>query len=137
MEYKLTFKDFNEALKGNKLLGLKCKECGTITVPPKMVCRRCASPDMEVVELKGKGKIQTFTTCNVAPEGREDEVPYIILLVELDEGPWIMGNLTGTDPTTATVELIGKRVKMGETKVFTGDKYSAGEGARPLFSLET
>ncbi|MBA7632662.1 hypothetical protein ES703_40214 [subsurface metagenome] len=46
-----------------------------------------------------------------------------------------MGNLTGTDPTTVTVELIGKRVKMGETKVFTGDKYSAGEGARPLFNL--
>ena len=137
MEYKLTFKDFNEALKGNKLLGLKCKECGTITVPPKMVCRKCASPDLEVVELKGTGKIQTFTTCNVAPEGREDEVPYVILLVELDEGPWIMGNLTGIDPKTTTVELIGKRVKMGGNKVFPGDKYSAGEGARPLFSLET
>lgn len=137
MEYKLTFKEYNEALKENKLLGLKCKGCGTITIPPKMVCRKCASPDMEVVELKGTGKIQTFTTCNVAPEGREDEVPYTILLVELDEGPWIMGNLTGIDPTTLTVELIGKRVKMGDNKVFSGDKYSAGEGARPLFSLET
>ena len=137
MEYKLTFKGYNEALKENKLLGLKCKECGTITVPPKMVCRKCASPDMEIIELTGKGKIQTFTTCNVAPEGREDEVPYIIALVELDEGPWIMGNLTGIDPTTATVELIGKRVRMGDNKVFPGDKYSAGEGARPLFSLQT
>ena len=137
MEYKLTFKDYNEALKENKLLGLKCQECGTITVPPKMVCRKCASPDMEIIELTGKGKIQTFTTCNVAPEGREDEVPYIIVLVELDEGPWIMGNLTGIDPTTATVELIGKRVRMGDNKVFPGDKYSAGEGARPLFSLQT
>jgi len=137
MEYKLTSKDYNEALKEDKLLGLKCKECGTITVPPKMVCRKCASPDMEIIELTGKGKIQTFTTCNVAPEGREDEVPYIIVLVELNEGPWIMGNLTGIDPTTATVELIGKRVRMGDNKVFPGDKYSAGEGARPLFSLET
>lgn len=136
MEYKLTFKDYNEALKENKLLGLKCKGCGTVTIPPKMVCRKCASPDMEVVELKGTGKIQTFTTCNVAPEGREDEVPYVILLVELDEGPWIMGNLTGIDPTTLTVELIGKRVKMGDNKVFSGDKYSAGEGAKLLFSLE-
>ncbi|HUV75903.1 MAG TPA: Zn-ribbon domain-containing OB-fold protein [Dehalococcoidales bacterium] len=137
MEYKLTFKDYNEALKENKLLGLKCQECGTVTVPPKMVCRKCTSPNMEVVELTGKGKIQTFTTCNVAPEGREDEVPYVILLVELDEGPWIMGNLTGIDPKTATTELIGKRVKMGDSKVFSGDKYSAGEGARPLFDLET
>jgi len=136
MEYKLSFKDYSEALKENKLLGLKCKECGAITVPPKMACQKCTSPDMEIVELKGNGRIRTFTTVNVAPEGREDEIPYTILLVELDEGPWIMGNLDGIDPATATMELIGKRVKMGH-KVFPGDKYSAGEGARPLFTLET
>ena len=135
MEYKLTFKDYNEALKENKLLGLKCKACGAITVPPKMVCRQCTSPDMEIVELKGTGKIQTFTTVFVASEGRESECPYTIVLVELDEGPWIMGNLGDIDPAEATMELIDKRVKMGH-KVFPGDKYSAGEGARPLFSFE-
>ena len=138
MEYKLSFQEYNEALKQNKLLGLKCRACGKITVPPKMVCRNCASPDLEVLELKGTGKIQTFTTCNVAPEGRENEVPYTILMVELDEGPWIMGNLTGIDPDKATVEeLIGKRVRMTATRVFPGDKYSAGEGASPTFVLET
>jgi len=135
MEYKLTFKEYNEALKQNKLLGLKCQDCGAITVPPKMVCRKCTSPDMEIVELTGKGKIKTFTTVNVAPEGREGEVPYIIVLVELDEGPWLMGNFIGTDPGNANMELISKRVKMGH-KVFTGDKYSAGEAASPLFSFE-
>lgn len=136
MEYKLTFRDYNGALKKNKLLGLKCSECGVITVPPKMVCRKCASPDMDIVELGGKGKIQTFTTVYVAPEGRQGECPYIIVLVELDEGPWIMGNLIDIDPSEATMELIGRRVKMGR-KVFPGDKYSAGDGARPLFSFET
>ena len=136
MEYKLTFKDYNEALKENKLLGLKCKACSAINVPPKMVCLQCASLDMEIVELKGTGKIQTFTTVNVASEGREAECPYTIVLVELDEGPWIMGNLSGTDPSQATMELVGRRVKMGH-KVFPGDKYSSGEGASPLFSLAT
>ena len=135
MGNKLTFEAYNEALKGNKLLGLKCKDCGTVTVPPKMACRQCASPDMEVVELKGKGKIQTFTTVHVAPEGRNDEVPYTIVMVELDEGPWIMGNLVSIEPEKATMELIGKKVKM-DNKVFSGDKYSAGDAARPLFSLE-
>ena len=136
MEYKLTFKDYNEALKQNKLLGLKCNSCGTVTVPPKMVCRQCASPAMDIVEISGKGKIETFTTIFVAPEEREDEIPYMIVLVELDEGPWIMGNLTGIDPGEATMELIGKRVKMGH-EVFCGDKYSAGDAARPVFSFET
>lgn len=138
MEYKLTYKEYSEALKQNKLMGLKCKSCGTVTVPPKMVCRSCAGPELEVLELKGTGRIQTFTTCNVAPEGREDEVPYIIMLVELDEGPWIMGNLIGVDPEKAAMETVmGKRVRMTETRVFHGDKYSAGEGASPTFTLES
>ena len=136
MEHKLSFKDYNEALKQNKLLGLKCKQCGTITAPPKINCESCNSADIDVVELSGKGKIQTFTTVFVAAEGREGEVPYVIVLVELDEGPWLMGNLTGIEPDKATLEIIGKRVKM-EHKVFPGDKYSAGDGASPLFSLET
>ena len=137
MEYKLTFKEYNEALKKNKLLGLKCNDCGAITVPPKMVCRECTSPDMDIIEMNGKGKIRTFTTVNVASEGRENEVPYTIVLVELDEGPWIMGNLVGVEPEKATMEvLMGKKVKMTEPSVFPGDKYSAGEGASPAFVLE-
>ena len=134
MEYKLTFKEYNEALKNDKLLGLKCKDCEGITVPPKMVCRKCTSSNMDVIELKGSGIIQTFTTVNVASEGREDEVPYIIVLVELDEGPWIMGNLINIDPREATMELIGKRVNFGH-KVFPGDKYSDGDAASPVFSF--
>jgi len=135
MEHKLTFKDYNEALKQNKLLGLKCKQCGTITVPPKIVCGNCASADLDIVELSGEGKIQTFTTVFVPPEGRESECPYVIVLVELDEGPWIMGNLTGIDPNKVTMDIMGKRVNMGFA-VFPGDRYSAGDAARPLFSLE-
>ena len=135
MEHKLTFKGYNEALKQNKLLGLKCKQCGTITVPPKIACGNCASADLDIVELSGKGKIQTFTTVFVPPEGRESECPYVIVLVELDEGPWIMGNLTVIDPNKVTMDIMGKKVKMGHA-VFPGDRYSAGDEARPLFSLE-
>ena len=135
MEHKLTFEAYNEALKQNKLLGLKCKECDTITAPPKMACRKCASRDMEVITLTGKGKIQTFTTVYVAPEGFRNEVPYTIVMVELDEGPWLMGNLTGIDPKETTTELIGKKVKM-EHKVAPDDEYSANSIATPLFRLE-
>jgi uncharacterized OB-fold protein len=90
---------------------------------------------MDIVELSGKGKIQTFTTVFVPPEGRESECPYVIVLAELDEGPWIMGNLTGIDPNKVTMDIMGKKVTMAHA-VFPGDKYSAGDEARPLFSLE-
>jgi uncharacterized OB-fold protein len=134
VEYKLTSKSYYEALKQDKLLGLRCRACNAVTVPPAMVCRGCTGQNLEIVGLRGSGRIRSFTTVYVAPEGRESEVPYIIVLVELDEGPWLMGNLTGIDPATVSMALIGKEVKMGH-KVFTGDKYSAGEGVSPLFSL--
>ena len=135
MDYKLTFKEYSQALKENRLLGLKCRQCATITVPPRMVCRKCASPELDIVDLSGQGTIETFTTAFVAAEGREDEVPYTIVMVALDEGPWLMGNLIGIDPEKVGMEIMGRRVKLGH-RVFTGDKYSAGEAARPIFSLE-
>lgn len=134
MEHKLIFKDYNEALQQNKLLGLKCQECNAITIPPKMVCSQCGGPELEIIEVKGSGKIKTFTTVFVAAEAREEEIPYTIVMVELDDGPWIIGNLEGIDPKEASMEIMGKAVKMRH-KVFAGDKYSAGEGARPLFSI--
>ena len=136
MEHTLIYKDYNEALKENRILGVKCASCGVITTPPKMVCPKCAGTDLSVAQLKGSGKIRTFTTVYVGAEGREDEVPYVIVIVELEEGPWIMGNLDGIDPAGASMELIGKSVTMTGNRVFPGDAYS-GEGARPLFSLST
>jgi len=134
MEAKLTFQQYSEALKENRLLGLRCA-CGAVTTPPRMVCRRCASTELEVITLSGRGKIKTFTTAFVAAEGREAELPYTIVIVELDDGPWLVGNLDGLEPEKVTMDVIGKRVKM-KHRVFAGDKYSAGEAARPLFSLE-
>ncbi len=134
MEYKLTSKAYYDALKQSRLLGLKCKACGAISATPRMVCRKCGSTDLEIVQLKGTGKIRTFTTVYVASEGREAECPYVLVMIELEEGPWIMGNLDGVDPTKVTMEVIGKKVKMG-SKVFAGDKYSAGDSARVLFSF--
>ncbi len=134
MEYKLDFQTYSKALKENRLLGLQCKECSTVTCPPQLVCGDCTSGDVEVMELTGKGKIVTFTTTHVAPLGREVEAPYTIVMVALEEGPWILGNLIDIDPTTAGMDLIGKEVKLGH-KVFPGDMYSGGEAARPLFSF--
>ncbi len=134
MEYKLTAKMFAEALKKNRLLGLKCNICGAYTVPPKKVCLECASEDLEIVELSGWGQIQTFTVIQVPPEGFE--APYIVGMAELDEGPWLVGNIVGVDPDEATMDLIGKRVKLGH-KVHPGDKFSAGEMVAVTFSPQT
>ncbi len=140
MEYKLTFKEYNKSLKKGKLLGLKCTDCGKYTCPPKMACQECGSTNMEVEQLKGSGKVVTFTVSYVPPEGREAEVPYTIVMVELEEGPWLLGNLTDIDPNKVKVDLIGKQVQLssmmktlpGDTYMM-GDKEAEGSFARPTF----
>jgi scaffold protein (connect acetoacetyl-CoA thiolase and HMG-CoA synthase) len=132
MNYPLTFEDFSKSLKADVLLALVCRACGEIVCPPRMVCPQCATSDFDVVPLEGRGCIKSFTTTYVAPLGREAEAPYTIVLVELNEGPWIVGNLVDIDPYSVSMDLIGKSVMLRH-KVFPGDLYSAGEAARPLF----
>jgi uncharacterized protein len=112
MGSQISVKEYLAALKENKLLGLKCRDCGFITAPPRLACRRCAGQNTELVELSGKGKIATFTSVYIPPESRRGKTPYLVVMVELAEGPWIMGNLNGTDPAAASLDLIGRKVIM-------------------------
>ncbi len=130
--YKLTHREYFAALKENRLKGLKCMDCGTITVPPKATCEECSSVNLEVTSLSGEGTVKTFTVIRVAPEGLE--APYVVVLVELEEGPWLMGNLDGVEPDQAGMDLIGKQVTLGH-RLITQMKYTAVDGVVPLFSL--
>jgi uncharacterized protein len=130
--YKLTHVQYFEALKQNILKGLKCLDCGTITVPPKAVCDDCGSTNQEITQLSGDGTIKTFTVVRMAPEGFT--APYVVVLAQLREGPWLTGLLNCRDPESATMELIGKPVKLGH-QVMQHMKHSAGEGVVPEFSL--
>jgi len=132
MEYKISIEQYTAALKESRLLGLRCKNCGAVTAPPRMVCRKCAGTDLEICELSGKGKIVTFTSVYVPPANRQGETPYLVIMVELEEGPWLMGNLDALDPRNAGFELIGKRVKLiPRTQNSRDDRSSV-----PLFILD-
>ena len=133
MESKITVKEYLAALRENRLLGIKCTECGFITAPPRLACRKCAGQDTEVVELSGKGQIATFTSIYIPVESRRGHTPYLVVMVALDEGPWIMGNLSGVDPATASLELIGQRVKI---KMPPSGEDISPDGIAPLFVLD-
>ncbi len=64
--------------------------------------------------LSGRGEIFSFTTMYNVPQGYEDQKPYTVALVKLDEGPMVTAQLTDID---AGDVQIGMRVEMVTRKL--------------------
>ncbi|MBZ0310478.1 MAG: OB-fold domain-containing protein [Anaerolineae bacterium] len=65
----------------------------------------------------GLGEIYSFTTVMDAPEGFEENAPYVLALVKLDEGPIITAQLT--DISSPEQVQIGLRVEMVTRRIRT------------------
>jgi uncharacterized OB-fold protein len=134
MNDTLTFDQYQKGLEQGQLLGLHCESCKAITFPPQGVCHKCSGSRLKSTEMCGKGTIRTFTVVRVAPEGKLP--PYVVAMVELEEGPWVMGNLLNIDPNEANMSLMGEKVNVG-SQVVEGDVYSIGDTRVITFTVDT
>jgi len=121
MAYRLTFETYQKGLENGRFLGIQCRDCNAVSFPPQGVCRACSGVHLDVCELKGDGILRTFTVIRVAPEGKK--APYVVAMVELDEGAWVLGNLVDIHPDDVHMGLMGRRVKLG-SRLVNGDTYS-------------
>ena len=97
---------FWEGSKAHKLLLQRCSDCGAYQSFPQSCCRKCLSENSEWTEASGKGKIYSFTVVHRPPSHTfEEDVPYVVAIVELDEGPRIMSNIIKTDPGNIRVDM--------------------------------
>ncbi len=78
--------DFARYLKDGYLMGSKCKKCGSTSFPPRADCDNCMSGDFEFFEISGKAQLNTFSKIVAAPTGFEDVAPYLVGVVDLEEG---------------------------------------------------
>jgi len=86
-----TIESFYHFISEGKLMAAKCKKCDTLLLPPRPVCTNCFSEDFEWVELKGKGKLLTYTVIHVAPPQFQSMTPYAVGIVKLEDGPNLPG----------------------------------------------
>lgn len=85
------------------LEGTRCGSCQDVYFPPRWVCpvcRRESIGKMAPHRLDGSGTVVTSTIVHVAAPGFEDQVPYALAIVELDEGPRVTAHVTDCDPAT-------------------------------------
>ncbi len=73
-------------LEKNQIMATRCKECGTLSFPPRADCPKCRASYFAWVPIEGKGKLVTYTEVYFAPPAFQDSTPYLLGLAELDGG---------------------------------------------------
>ena len=93
-----------------KLLLPNCESCHANFWPAGPLCPSCGSARVGWTHASGRGKIHTFTIVRQNPDAYfKNLVPYVVAMIDLDEGPRIMSNVVGTGAIDVT---IGTRVKV-------------------------
>jgi len=84
-----------EGAKNHELLVRKCRVCGAYHYYPRDLCPSCFSFDVDWVRASGRGIVYSFTVCHRPARGFEEDVPYNIAIIELEEGIRMMSTVVG------------------------------------------
>lgn len=90
-----TIEQFYKFMSQGKLMAGKCSKCGKIHLPPRPLCDNCYSQAFTWMQIRGKGKLLTYTVIHVAPMQFQALAPYAVGIVELEGGLKIPGMING------------------------------------------
>ncbi len=97
--------EYWKAAAEGRLLIQQCPKCGHKQWYPRALCTACAA-DPEWLECSGRGEVHTFTVVRqYGAKPFRDELPYVIAMVELEEGPMILGAVTDVDPDDVRIGM--------------------------------
>ncbi|MDP6568173.1 MAG: Zn-ribbon domain-containing OB-fold protein [Alphaproteobacteria bacterium] len=89
-----------------KLLLPHCGDCGRYHFYPRALCPHCRADGWQWAEASGRGVIHTYTIAHRgAGPAFKDDVPYVVAIVELAEGPRMMTNIVTDDLSGIAVDL--------------------------------
>jgi uncharacterized protein len=97
---------FWEACARHELYLQRCPTCDELRFYPRALCPSCLGKDVDWVRASGRGKVYTYTVTyqNQAP-GFRDELPYVMAIVELDEGPRLLTNVVDSKPDAVSIGM--------------------------------
>jgi len=88
-----TVENFYKFCVEKKLMGVRCKQCGTVLWPPRGICPKCSANEVEWTEFRGRGKLLTYTVIHFPPSQFQALAPYAVGVLKLDDGPQLPGML--------------------------------------------
>jgi len=122
-----TAASFDQYLAEGKLMASRCADCGTLNLPPRAICPKCHSENLEWAETSGRGKLAGYTVVSIAPtfmikQGYGRDKPYVSGVVELDEGVKISARITNVDATKPEEIKVGTPLTVDFITVGEGDE---------------
>jgi uncharacterized OB-fold protein len=93
-----------EACARHELLLQWCVACGKPQFYPRSVCVRCGGSELEWRRASGRATVYTFSVVHRAPDASLP-TPYIVALVDLEEGVRMMTNVVECDPADARIGM--------------------------------
>jgi uncharacterized OB-fold protein len=101
--------DVNRAwFTARELVLQRCAACGRVQHPPEEVCRACGSMAFAATVVAPAGTVYSYTVVHHAVNAAlEAAVPYVVVLVSLDERPEVrvVGNLLDVEPDEVAIGL--------------------------------
>ena len=86
-----------------------CNACGKFWFPPSQSCPHCLAVDFDFKPVSGRGKVYSFVTFHrVYHPAFAGEVPYVVAIVELEEGPRLLSNIVGIKPDAVDLRDAGE-----------------------------
>lgn len=84
----------------------QCKDCNSIFFYPRVWCPFCFSQNLGWHNASGNGKVYSFSVVHQAPfPAYKGDVPYVLAIIELAEGPRMMANVLHCDPLSVTIDM--------------------------------
>jgi uncharacterized OB-fold protein len=83
----------------------RCNACGRHYFYPRPFCPRCGSADVAWVAVSGRARLHSYVINHRPAPGFEDDAPYAIAVVELEEGPRLMTSIVGVENTPEDLVL--------------------------------
>jgi uncharacterized OB-fold protein len=96
-----------------RLEGERCTRCGAVQFPPRQACGACRGRAVEPYRFSGRGAVFSFAEVAQPPQGFSG--PYLVALVDLDEGVRVTAQLTDVEPDDVAigmpVEMVTRRLQ--------------------------
>ena len=88
-----------DGCKQHELRVQKCAACNHHQFYPRLYCTACMSDRVEWVKTSGRAKVLSYTIIyRPVTQAFAGNVPYVVAMVTLDEGPQMMTNIVGCEP---------------------------------------